>query len=129
MTDPGATTSRPAGSPLRLARALVLGAILAAIACTRTLDAQVLPAWYLGVGDVIFVVVCMLAAALGRGPGFRDIWSRGFVSAFLLYSPALLQGGRTAVPWMPTLLAVLLLAWPLLWLFEALWWRRGARTA
>jgi len=30
---------------------------------------------------------------------------------------------------MPTLLAVLLLAWPLLWLFEALWWRRGARTA
>ncbi|MBB1627471.1 hypothetical protein A9974_19750 [Achromobacter sp. UMC71] len=112
---------------LRLARALVLGAVLAAIAFYRPLDARVLPAWYVGAGDVLFVIVCMLAAALGRGPGFRDIWSRGFVSAFLLYSPALLQGGRTAVAWMPTMLAVLLLAWPLLWLFEALWWRRAPK--
>lgn len=38
----------------------------------------------------------MLAAALGRGAGFRDIWSRGFVSALLRYSLAMLQGGTLA---------------------------------
>ena len=34
-----------------------------------------------------------------------------------------------AAPWLPSLLVGLLLAWPLLWLFEALWWRRGTRGA
>lgn len=117
MTDGKRTPVRGSdrGTSFNWARALVLGALLIAIAMYRPLDPQVIPAWYRAAGDAFFVIVCMLAAALGRGAGFRDIWSRGFVSGFLLYSPAWLVG--------------LLLAWPLLWLCEALWWRRGTRGA
>ncbi|WP_156333563.1 hypothetical protein [Achromobacter sp. 2789STDY5608621] len=133
MTDGQMTPTRgqDTGSSFRWVRALALGALLTAIAIYRPLDPQVIPAWYRGGGDPGFIVLCMLAAALGRGAGFRDIWSRGFVSAFLLYSPAMLQGGTPpqAAPWLPTLLVGLLLAWPLLWLCEALWWRRGTRGA
>ncbi len=133
MTDGNRAPVRgsDAGTSFYWVRALVLGALLIAIAMYRPLDPLVIPAWYRAAGDVFFVIVCMLAAALGRGAGFRDIGSRGFVSAFLLYSPAWLQGGTppAPAPWLPDLLVGLLLAWPLLWLCEVLWWRRGTRAA